>query len=416
MDFSDTKYEVTGTMEEHELGSDHGEVSVDDPRQLSMFSGSRLNTSANKASSLTRSKYEMNLAEFPLSLLSKRRPKIFETIEYKDTITGSDGEPVDRIWRVKPSHDHGFGSLYLTSILFEIFQLWKEQGFSSRNIQFGSVYNLVQRLGVSTTDTLAYDRIRGDLSALVEITIEARNAFWDNEKKAYVTKIFHLFDSATLYHKHEKSPLQEILPFSYITASETLMQSVAANAIITLRGVEREWFHSLAPTQKRLALYLSKMLYKSGEHRRDVEKLAQQLPINAKTYKHTKYLLGRACDGLIKKQFPYLAEYRFEPSRRVRRENIIFVRKGTLPPPTNPEDEEVRAMYNLLVEDIIAVTGATDRREFYARAVRALPKENILSCLSLTNAAKQQHEIKKTPDRYFTGLILEYATQHGIHI
>jgi hypothetical protein len=84
--------------------------------------------------------------------------------------------------------------------------------------------------------------------------------------------------------------------------------------------------------------------------------------------------------------------------------------------PALREDAETKAMYALFVEDILAVTGATDRREFYARAVRALPKENILTCLSLTNAAKHQHEIKKTPDRYFTGLILEYATQHGIHI
>jgi hypothetical protein len=68
------------------------------------------------------------------------------------------------------------------------------------------------------------------------------------------------------------------------------------------------------------------------------------------------------------------------------------------------------------VQDIIDVTGATDRRSFYARAVNALPKENILTCLSLTNAAKLQNQIKKTPDHYFSGLILGYARQNGVRI
>jgi len=92
------------------------------------------------------------------------------------------------------------------------------------------------------------------------------------------------------------------------------------------------------------------------------------------------------------------------------------VRNGALPIKEKPEDEETRAKNDLLVEDIIGVTGAADRRGFYGRAVRVLPPETILTCLSITQAAKQQHEIKKTPDRFFTGLLLDYATKHGIRI
>ena len=403
-------------MEENALSGEHGEIAFDDPRQLAMFPDPQADTTAKKSVSLPRSKYEMNLAEFPLALLSKRKLKEVRIIEYEDTITGNNGEMIQRKWTVSPSARFGFGSTTITALLFELFQIWKEQGFESRQIHFGSIYNLIQRTGLRNPGDKDYERIRNDLTALVEISIEAKNAFWDNEKKAYVTKVFHLFETVTFYHRNPKSLHQEILPFSYITASETLMQSVAANAIITLRGVNREFFHSLAPTQQRLALYLGKMLFKSIEHRRDVEKLAQQLPITAKSYKHTKYLLARACDGLIKKNFPYLTSYRFEPSRRQRRDNIVFLRHGVLPTPTTREDEETKAKYDLLIEDILAVTGAADRREFYSRAVRTLPKENILICLSLTNAAKHQHEIKKTPDRYFTGLILDYAKQHSLVI
>jgi hypothetical protein len=422
MDFNHTKYQGN-SMKPHDASSTHDTPrSADDLAQPSLLPDSvthqKTNTKGN-AASLPRSKYEMNLAEFPLALLAKRKLKEVRVIEYEDTIIGANGELIHRKWAVSPSARFGFGSTAITALLFELFQIWKEQGFASRNIHFQSIYNLIQRMGDRTTSDKAYERIRNDLTVLYEISVEAKNAFWDNEKKAYVTKGFHLFDSITIYHRNEKTPHQEVLPFSYITASETLMQSVAANAVITLSGVNRELFHSLTPTQQRLGLYLTKMLYKSTEHRRDVEKLAQQLPITAKTYRDSKSLIKRACEGLIKKQFPYLTGYRFEPSRRQSRDNIVFLRQGTLTPhasnATN-EDEDVKKMYALLVDDILAVTGASDRREFYTRAVRALPKPTILTCLSLTNAAKQQQQIKKTPDRYFTGLILEYATQHGIHI
>jgi len=416
MDFKDTKYDEGGVVEEHILSNGQSEVVFKDSPPLDMLSAPQQQSGDKKAAVLSRSKYEMNLAEFPLALLSKRKLKEVRIITYKDTITGNNGEVIEREWTVSPSARYGFGSTTITSSLFELFQIWKEQGFESPHIRFGSVYNLIQRMGLRSTDDSAYERIRNDLTALVEISIEAKNAFWDNEKKAYVTKIFHLFDSATLLHRNPKAPQQGILPMSYITASETLMQSVAANAVITLRGVDRELFHSFTPTQQRLALYLSKMLHHSTEHRRDVEKLAQQLPITAKSYKDTKTLLSRACDGLIEKGFPYLAKSYFEKSRRSQKDNIVFVRNGTLPTKANPESGDRRAKNDLLVEDIIGVTGAADRRGFYGRAVRVLPPETILTCLSITQAAKQQHEIKKTPDRFFTGLLLDYATKHGIRI
>src|SRR5262249_45036674 len=144
MDFKDTKYEGRGVVQETTLSGDHSEILFDDPRQISFDDLSQLHLLSNsgtqqkieKDQGILRSKYEMNLAEFPLALLSKKQPKKPEAIEYQDTISGKDGEIVTRMWRVKPSHDYGFGSTALTALLFELFQLWKEQGFKSRKIDF----------------------------------------------------------------------------------------------------------------------------------------------------------------------------------------------------------------------------------------------------------------------------------------
>src|SRR5687768_15093219 len=89
------------------------------------------------------SKYEMNLAEFPLTILSKRIPSNLNTIQYEDAIRGKDGEILPRLWSIIPDAKHGFGSTQLNATVFTLFQIWKGDGFASPDIRFGSVYNLV---------------------------------------------------------------------------------------------------------------------------------------------------------------------------------------------------------------------------------------------------------------------------------
>jgi hypothetical protein len=309
----------------------------------------------------------MNLAEFPIAILSKRKPKDLTVIEYEDTIVGKNGEIVPRHWTLIPSLRHGFGSPALTSLIFELFQIWKEQGFSSPKIQFGSIYNLVKRTGLKPTDNRAYERIRTDLEVLVEISVVAKNAFWDNEKGAYVSRTFHLFEHVDFYQRTPNGTAQAILPFSYIKASETMWHSVESNALITLRGINRELFHSLTPTEQKLALYLGKVLYKKNEYRRDVETLSRQIPIYTSTYKDTKKILSRRCDGLIKKQFPYLTSYHYEPTARKGRDNIVFTRTPSFQTaePNTDEQEEARAKQAYLVEEILNVTRDEHSRNFY---------------------------------------------------
>ncbi len=87
--------------------------------------------------------------------------------EYQDTITGKDGRRVTRKWAVFPSPSDGFGTSQVLDTLFEVFQLWKEQGFRSRVIQFESLYSLLKRKGLKQDTEPAYDRLKKDLDALV---------------------------------------------------------------------------------------------------------------------------------------------------------------------------------------------------------------------------------------------------------
>jgi|RhiMetdeSRZDD1v2_1073273.scaffolds.fasta_scaffold324581_2 hypothetical protein len=418
MDFHQTKYEGVRMEPQDATSTDRSDLSFDElsqrPAQSDSKPQQRPAKEADRNPALLRSKYEMNLAEFPYAVLSKNHPDKLAVIEYEDTIKGKNGAVIARLWRLKPSIEYGFGSTELTSLLFEIFQIWKEQGFQSRRIYVGSIYNLIQRMNLSVTSTKTYERITADLHALVEMSVEARNAFWDNEKKAYVSKTFHLFDEVNLYHRSEHSSHQETLPFSNIVASETLWHSIESNTLVTLKGVGRELFYSLTPTEQKLGLYLAKVLGNKTEYRRDVDSLARQIPIFAKTYKDTKKILSRRCDGLIEKKFPYLSNYHFEPSTQVGKDNIIFNRKPTtgLLSESSGDPEERRAKEAFIVDEILRVTGDEHSRRFYQLVAQKLPLQNIYTCLSLTKAVKDQNHPK--PAAYFTTLIKDYVHKNGI--
>jgi hypothetical protein len=366
-----------------------------------------------------RSKYEMSLAEFPLAFLSTRQPSDAKVLVYEDEISGKNGRKVKRRWEIMPHHSLGFPTASTQSTFFELFQLWAERQFSSPHIYFGSVYEIIKRKGLQQDDAHTYQRIREDLERLVGITVKATNAFWDNKAKAYVTRVFHLFESVDFFYTDPENPEQSTLPLAKITASPTLWQSVSSNAIIALQNVPREDFHGYTPTEQRLALYLAKMLHNKPEHRRNADTLTSQIPITAKAYKKRKQLLSRACDGLIAKKFPYLSTYRYEGNKRDSGENIIFTRKlkqVQLPVAAKEDmgDEEVKI--NLLVSDILEVTGDGHSKSFYTLVAKKVRDQTVYRAIAATRQAHLQGEIKTTRARYFTGIIKQLAKDEGVEL
>jgi len=94
-----------------------------------------------------KAKYEMNLAEFPVTVLSKRVSKDKKVIKYTDWIIGRDGKKERREWTVTGSAEWGLPTGSALRTLFELINIWKEQGFRERKIYFGSRYNLLRQMG-----------------------------------------------------------------------------------------------------------------------------------------------------------------------------------------------------------------------------------------------------------------------------
>lgn len=343
-----------------------------------------------------------------------------EFIEYRDFIVGKDGEQVERAWRVYPDAKTGFGSASTFSTLYELFQVWKEQDFHSKIITFGSLYSLAKRKGIIPTNT-SYEAIKRDLRCLAGIVIEAKNAFWDNEKRAYVDAYFHLFERVRFYKESQFG--QAALPFSYIEASDELYGSILANSLLICE-FDSQFFHSLKPTEQRLALYLSKMLRHQEVHRRDMMKLAEQLPLTTTLRKKVKQQLKLATQGLIDKGFNLLSTFDFEKNSNRDGENILFFRKGKVAPARKPEAKKIgegRAcacnpdyVQECLVEDILAVCGDQKSVNFYKKVARMVPQEIIYQTISEVKEVRDLGTIHKSKGALFTKLIKDKALKLAI--
>lgn len=376
---------------------------------------------------ISKSKYELSLAEFPIFNLSKdplikQRKPYNQPYVYQDQIIGKDHIKVQRIWNVWPDSQYGHGSPSTLSTFFDLFQIWSEKNFENEYVHFGSLYNLAKKRGVIRSMNF-YRQLRRDLSCLVGIKIVAQNAFWDNESKCYVDKEFHLFDEISIYK--EGTGGQMVLPLCWIKASDVLYGSVLANSILTM-NFDPKFFHSLTPVEKRLALYLSKMFRSQYIHKREIFTLASQIPLKIKEKKLIKQRLKKACTGLSQKGFQLLESFRFQKGDSGK-EFIVFYRRGNQSSPffnpftkqdfqQTPTPQKDPSDVNLLIDDILQICQDRTSYGFYKKVARLMSNQDIYRALSEVKQIRDTGTIKKSKGAIFTNLIKKYAREQGINI
>jgi hypothetical protein len=377
-----------------------------------------------KIADKTKSKYELTLAEFPTFAVSTAKVAALKPRVFEDTITGKDGEPVKRVWTLIPHGELGFGTPSTHSTLFELLQIWKEDGFSSQYIKFGSVFNVLKRIG-KKTGISQYKQINKDLEILVGMTIKAKNAFWDNERKAYVDTTFHIFESVNHYKEGPTGPA--MLPFSYIKASDYLFNNSILKSSLLSLPFGSKFFHSLTPVEQRLALYLSKVFRSQTINKRDLIEFANQIPLEVKELRLIKQRLKIACTGLMDKGFSFLAGFNFEKSSDDKTTIVIFRRNGQpakpkqvshenrqkrrLPVAVNGADEQ-----EYLTESIMEFCGDQKSLNFYKKVAKLLPRGTIFRALQEAKVSNDLNETKKSKAAHFTYLIKTYAKEQDVNL
>ena len=175
---------------------------------------------------------EMNLAEFPFTLLADRQPDGVESIQFSDTIRGKDGQPVERTWIVTGGEEFGLPVASDEQVYVALMEVTREQNYTNRVIHL-TRYELIHRLGWPDKGG-SYRRLKAALDRLLGVTITAQQAFWDKSRQSYVDVGFHIIDDYALYNEprgRKPSGAGRPLPRSYVAWNEVIFTSFQAGNI-----------------------------------------------------------------------------------------------------------------------------------------------------------------------------------------
>jgi len=376
------------------------------------------------------SAFDINLAEFPIAYLNRGGlPKNANKTEisYCDTIRGRDGKPVERVWTVQAQStisgkelkkkeaelgrsltqeekQLGFGGPQTLEVIYELFQLWKDQGFSDSQIHIGTYYHLLKRLNWCTGKS-DYELLKKTLNCIHGIHIKAENAVYLPKMDRYENKSFYIFPSMNTYSKEDK----EIRPddFLYINVDRDFYEAIKQKTPYYI-PFDRHYFKTLTSMEQKLGLMLAKVFtpYKKQqrfEWKRSMTNLANQIPIISEEKRLIKRQFKRICDGLISKNFPFLSKYSFE------NDNIIFY--NNLQTSLNINSNVHKASIDVdtlkwLIDEQLKICGDTHSIPFYTIVAKYVPVELIYQCLS---EAKQEGKIKR---KLYTKIIKEKGKKY----
>src|SRR4051794_14777923 len=220
---------------------------------------------------------ELNLAEFPITLLSDRVPKGCKTLVFEDTVFDRQhGEVVTRKLTVTGSDAYGLPTAIDDEVLVALLQLTKLDGFLDPKVRL-SRYELLRILGWKDVGK-NYQRIEEALNRWMGVTLYYEKAWWDNAAKAWVDAKFHILDNVQIIGKSERERLRRRGQFdlysSWFKWNEVVFKSFQAD---NLKRLDLDTYFNLkSSTAKRMFRFLDKRFYHRGRWEFDLDEFAFQ--------------------------------------------------------------------------------------------------------------------------------------------
>ncbi|MDD5673644.1 MAG: replication initiator protein A [Chitinivibrionales bacterium] len=373
----------------------------------------------------TASAYDINFAEFPLAYLNtgKLPDGVSKTrFEYKDIINGPGGKPVERHWTIEARATEkveseeegvkkneivqlGFGGPSTLELIYELFQIWKEQGFKENKIHIGSYYYLLKRLGWGTGKA-QYVQLQRTLNCLNGLHIDGQSCFYNPIENKFENQKFHPFPRINTYTSNSKSASAE--DYLYVTVDEEFFKTVKSKSVYYI-PFDRFYFKKLKPMEQKIALMLAKIFSpyrknKRFEWKRNIYELSNQIPILATDGSQIRRQLKRICDGLTDKDFPFLSSYKIDDDIITFFNNMQT--KLNLLPSSPDSDKKDYDSIEWLIKEQLKVCGDEHSRAFYTLVAKHVPVDMIYRALS---EAKQEGKIKR---KLYTKLIMERAKKY----
>jgi hypothetical protein len=228
---------------------------------------------ATPASLGSSAKDEMNLAEFPIALVTDRMPAGEKTIRFQDRIYDErKGQLVTRKLIITASDEYGLPTAKDDEVILGLIQLTRRaNGFTGRTVRF-SRSELIGLLGWPDTGP-SYRRLALAFHRWLGVSLHYDNAWWDKAQNRWTTLGFHIIESFKLASEgggpRGKSAEP---PLSRFTWNEDVFRSFQAGY---LKQLDLDFYLDLTlPTSKRIYRFLDKRFHHRDEWLFDLKEFA----------------------------------------------------------------------------------------------------------------------------------------------
>lgn len=370
---------------------------------------------------------EVNFLVLPFFALSRKRLGETEEIEYRHVVARGD-KKIEIVWNVSSNPKYGFPGPFDKKVHKAIeWIISRKEPPISNPVRIGSLYRIAKIMDLESFEAggKTYKAIKEALERLIATTVKSRGAYYSKEKQRWIEDVFHLFDRVVFEG--------EELSDSRVADTNCLFLSSWYLKNLNSRYVKPLDYHYYKSLESTIAARLYELLgvkffgLPKGQPflRYRYSTLCQLLPIARQEYlSWARQNLDPAHKELQKTRF--LKEYRWEEVQDPARENgpsdwYIYYYPGTRareeirkahllsrgPNAATTEHQQSTAQKELLVKDILQVTGDPHSRPFYWKIAREVPEHVIRQALSETKTADKAGRADN-PAKYFTYLIRKF--------
>jgi hypothetical protein len=215
---------------------------------------------------------EMNLVEFPITLLTDRVPKDQKEAVYQDEIYDErTGLTLTRKLTIQAGNC-GLTTAIDDEVILALIQLTKRNNnFTNRKVDFSRL-ELIKALNWPNTGQ-SYDRIKTSLDRWTSVFLQYENAWRDNRTKTWKTIGFHIIDKYELNDSRTTGEQLDLIP-SYIVWGEDIFESFQAGY---LKPLDYDLCMGLSnSTAKRMYRFLDKRFYHKPDLTFDLKELAHE--------------------------------------------------------------------------------------------------------------------------------------------
>jgi len=215
-------------------------------------------------------KDELNLAEFPIALVTDRVPVGQKTIKFEDQVYDERKDQiVTRRLTITAAEEYGLPTAKDDEIILGLIQLTKQaNNFTERTVKFTRL-DLIRLLRWEDKGQ-NYERIVQSLCRWLGVTLYYENAWWDKQRQSWSTIGFHIIESFKLSDGRLSRGQSE--PPSQFTWNEEVFRSFQAGY---LKRLDLDLYLKLKhPTAKRIYRFLDKRFFHRSRWEFDLKEFA----------------------------------------------------------------------------------------------------------------------------------------------